>query len=240
MNKRLDLILNGKGGVGKSFFAVNFVQYLKDRGIPHVACDCDNENSTLKRFHSEADFLDLANPRALDAMFRSFVKADLVVVDCRAASSEVFFDYFAEINLRATLDAFSAGVTIIMPVNHELDSVDQLQRVVTRLEETAGYIVLRNAVHNDNFAIYDQSVVRKRLRKEFGAKEIAVAKLQPWLVEELSLRSLTITNAARDAHFHLLDRQRLQTWQRRLYEQIDTAADLLLPNSAAPTGHEQA
>ena len=60
MIKRLDLILNGKGGVGKSFFAVNFVQYLKDKNILHVACDCDNENSTLKRFHGEAvEFLDL-------------------------------------------------------------------------------------------------------------------------------------------------------------------------------------
>ncbi len=240
MNKRLDLILNGKGGVGKSFFAVNFVQYLKDRSVPHVACDCDNENSTLKRFHPEAEFLDLASPRALDTMFRSFDKADLVVVDCRAASSEVFFDYFAEIDLCATLSALSATVTVIMPVNHELDSVDQLQRVVTKLEDAAGYVVLRNAVHNDNFAIYDQSVIRKRLRKEFGAKEIAMAKLQPWLVEELSLKSLTITAAVRDAHFHLLDRQRLQTWQRRLFEQIETAADLLLPDNATIPRHEQA
>ena len=37
--KRLDLILNGKGGVGKSFFAVNLVQFLKDRGLAHVAID---------------------------------------------------------------------------------------------------------------------------------------------------------------------------------------------------------
>ena len=58
--KRLDLILNGKGGVGKSFFAVNFVQYLKDKGIAHVAIDSDNENSTLKRFHPDARFVDLA------------------------------------------------------------------------------------------------------------------------------------------------------------------------------------
>jgi len=49
MKKRLVLILNGKGGVGKSFFAVNFIQYLKDRQFPHVAFDSDNENSTLKR-----------------------------------------------------------------------------------------------------------------------------------------------------------------------------------------------
>ncbi|MFO1511999.1 MAG: hypothetical protein U1F83_03650 [Verrucomicrobiota bacterium] len=57
--KRLDLILNGKGGVGKSFFAVNFVQFLKDRGVAHVAIDSDNENSTLKRFHPDTRFLDL-------------------------------------------------------------------------------------------------------------------------------------------------------------------------------------
>ena len=104
MIKRLDLILNGKGGVGKSFFAVNFVQYLKDKNILLAACDCDNENSTLKRFHSEAvEFMDLSQPRALDAMFRAFDKTDLVVVDCRAASTEMFFDYFDEIDLRATL-----------------------------------------------------------------------------------------------------------------------------------------
>ena len=87
MIKRLDLILNGKGGVGKSFFAVNFVQYLKDKNILHVACDCDNENSTLKRFHGEAvEFMDLSRPRALDSMFRAFEKTDLVVAGPGAGS----------------------------------------------------------------------------------------------------------------------------------------------------------
>ena len=72
MTKRLDLIFNGKGGVGKSFFAVNFVQYLKDKNIPFTACDCDNENSTLKRFHGDdVQFLDLSHPRGLDAMIRA-------------------------------------------------------------------------------------------------------------------------------------------------------------------------
>jgi len=82
--KRLDLILNGKGGVGKSFFAVNFVQFLKDKGIAHVAIDSDNENSTLKRFHPEVGFIDLAQPRSLDEMFRGLEKGSLVVVDCHA------------------------------------------------------------------------------------------------------------------------------------------------------------
>ena len=229
MIKRLDLILNGKGGVGKSFFAVNFVQYLKDRNITFVACDCDNENSTLKRFHTEAEFLNLAGRRALDPMFRSLDKADLVVMDCRAASTGLFFDFFDEIDLRATLHDLSAALTLIVPVTHETDSVDQLQRLVSKLGNSCSYVVLRNAVHDNTFTIYDQSAIRKRLRKELAAKEITMAQLQPFLVEELSLKNVTITPAIKGDQFYLLDRHRLQTWQRRLYEQIDSAADLLLP-----------
>lgn len=230
MIKRLILVLNGKGGVGKSFFAVNFIQYLKDKGIPHLACDCDNENSTLRRFHGDTvEFLDLSERRGLDAMFRAFEKSDLVVVDCRAASTEVFFDYFDEIDLCATLRSLSVALTLAIPVNHETDSVDQLQRIVAKLENACAYVVLRNQVHSEEFAVYDQSVVRDRLRKQLGAKQITVTKLQPWLVEDLSFNNLTVTTAIQDGHLHLLDRQRLQTWQRKLYAEIESAAELLLP-----------
>ena len=229
MTKRLDLILNGKGGVGKSFFAVNLVQYLKDKKIQFVACDCDNENSTLKRFHGEVEFLELAHPRGLDPMIRALEKFDLVVVDCRAASTEVFFNYFDEINLPETLQTLSAALTVVMPVNQEADSIDQLQRIVGKLKKTCSYVVLRNAVHNNNFILYDQSVIHDKLQKELGAKEITMAKLQPWLVEELSHKNLTITAALTDGRFYLLDRQRLKTWQRKLYAEIESAAELLLP-----------
>ncbi len=104
MNKRLDLVINGKGGVGKSFFAVNFVQFLKDKTIGHIAIDSDNENSTLKRFHPEARFLDLASRRELDSIFAALEEANLVVVDCRAASTDLFLDYFVPGRKRAFLE----------------------------------------------------------------------------------------------------------------------------------------
>ncbi len=229
MIKRLDLIFNGKGGVGKSFFAVNFVQYLKDKNIKFAACDCDNENSTLKRFHGDdVQFLDLSHPRGLDAMIRALEKTDLVVVDCRAASTEVFFNYFDEIALQPTLKDLSTALTLVMPVNQESDSIDQLNRITDKLKNVCSYVVLRNMVHSNDFPIFDRSVIRKRL-KELGAKEITMSKLQPWLVEELSHNNLTITPAVADGNLHLLDRQRLQTWQRKFYAEIESVAELLLP-----------
>src|SRR5258705_13137093 len=227
--KRLDLIHNGKSGVGKSFFAVNLVQYLKDKGIAHVAIDSDNENSTLKRFHPETRFLDLEKRRELDGIFGALEKASLVVMDCRAASTDLFIDYFDEIDLPAVLSALNTTLTLVMPVNHESDSVDQVQRLADHFGKKCNYVVIRNAAHSDSFALFESSEVRAQLTTKFGGREIAMCRLQDWLVEALNAENLTITAATKHPAFSLLDRQRIQTWQRKLYAEIESVAELLLP-----------
>jgi DNA replication protein DnaC len=97
MNKQINLIINGKGGVGKSFFATNFLQYLKDSGIEHRAIGSDHENSTLKRFHPEAEFINLEHRREIDRVFTTAESSDLLVIDCRAASTDLFIEFFDEV-----------------------------------------------------------------------------------------------------------------------------------------------
>jgi hypothetical protein len=228
--KRLILVLNGKGGVGKSFFAVNLVQFLKDKGIAHVAIDSDNENSTLKRFHPDAQFLDLSKRRSLDGIFTALEKADLVVMDCRAASTDLLIEFFTEIDLFAVLAELGAKLTLIMPVNHESDSVEQVQRLTDEFADKCGYVIVRNAAHSDSFTIFETCEVRALLKDKCGAREIGMSRMQDWLVEELNAENLTVTAAAKHPAFSLLDRQRLQTWQRRLYAEIESATSLLLPS----------
>jgi len=40
-------------------------------------------------------------------------------MDCRAASTDLFIEFFAEIDLFAVLSALGAKLTLVMPVNHE-------------------------------------------------------------------------------------------------------------------------
>jgi hypothetical protein len=228
--KRLILILNGKGGVGKSFFAINFIQFLKDKGITFVAIDSDNENSTLKRFHPDTHFLDLSNRRGLDAIFAALEKNNLVVMDCRAASTDLFIDYFAEIDLPTVLATLNAKLTLVMPVNHESDSVDQIQRLTEEFGEQCNYVVVRNAAHSDSFAIFESSEVRALLANKLGGREIAMTRMQDWLVEALNAENLTATAAQKHAAFSLLDRQRIQNWQRKLFAEIESVSELLLPS----------
>ena len=146
MKKQLLLVLNGKGGVGKSFFAVNFVQYLKDRQIAHAAFDSDNENSTLKRFHPEAGFLNLADPRGLDPMIQALEANRLVVVDCRATSTDLFLNFFAATYLTSLLAELDTVLTLAMPVGAELDSIEQFRRVVRELGNHCRYVIVRNPI----------------------------------------------------------------------------------------------
>ena len=172
MKKRLILILNGKGGVGKSFFAVNFVQYLKDHEISHAAFDSDDENSTLKRFHSEAQFIDAGQPTEIDKVTFALADSDIVVVDCRAASTRIFLNYFEETRLPDILEKLGARLTIACPVNHELDSIYQIQKLVNAIGGKVDFVIIRNEVHGEGFDLFDKSKLRQKLLNDLGAKEI--------------------------------------------------------------------
>jgi hypothetical protein len=234
MKKRINTVINGKGGVGKSFFAVNLVQFLKDRAIPHIAFDSDNENSTLKRFHREAVFLNIQAAEEIDSVLALLEKTDLAVVDCRAASTDIFLDYFDEVKIFDLLKTFGARLTIISPVAHETDSLEQIRAIAERLGDQCDYIIVKNQALTGRFTTYEQSKTRARLVNELGAKEIILPKLYDWLVASLNTRDLTIGAGVKHSEFTLMDRQRLMNWQKKFYGELETVQDYLLPRSIKP------
>jgi hypothetical protein len=229
MQKQFNAVINGKGGVGKSFFAVNFVQYLKDNGIVNIAVDTDNENSTLKRFHPEARFLNIADPTDIDSVFAMLDKTDLVVMDCRAASTDIFLDYFDEVRIFDLLKQFGASLNLIMPVNHETDSLEQIRNITDRLNHNARYLVVKNEALSERFDNYERSATRTRLMEELDAKEIIMPKLYDWIVADLNRHDLTVSAGINNPAFDFFNRQRLLNWQHLLYSQLESVRGMLLP-----------
>lgn len=228
MKKRIDLILNSKGGVGKSFLAANLVQYLKDQKLSHVAIDTDNANSTLKRSHAEALFVNVGERHELDAIFTALDSQPVVVVDGRAASTDQFLKYFDEIELADLLGKLKASMTVIIPVCHEADSVAQVKLLSDVLGNHVDYVVVKNTGLSQHFQLYEQSQVRKRLTGELKGREMVMPKLHDWLVAKLNAENLTVTQAIATDKITLMDRQRLKSWQRRFNEQLETVKDVLL------------
>src|SRR5437870_4508202 len=88
----------------------DLIQDLKDRQISHAAFDSDDENSTLKRFHSEVGFINANHPPDIDRMVDALLESDVVVVDCRAASTGIFLNYFDETEMPTVLEGLDAGL----------------------------------------------------------------------------------------------------------------------------------
>ena len=234
MKKQLNIILNGKGGVGKSFFATNLVQYLKDRQVEHHAIDTDNENSTLKRFHGDAAFININNVQEIDALFAALEKSSLVVVDCRAASTDIFLDYFAEVQAFEILEMLDAALTIVSPVNHEADSVEQVKIIAESLQGRCHYLIVKNQAHSEQFKIFERSNTRSHVIEELAGREIVMPKLYDWLVTALNEANVSISEAVKHPDFSLVDRQRLRNWQSKFNEQLDGVRDILLPGGDPP------
>jgi len=217
--RKIYFVLNGKGGVGKSFFATNFVQYLKDHNVTCHAVDTDNENSTLKRYHPEAQYIRVDDAKHLDQIFDT--EHAVTVVDCRAASTDILLRYFGSLNIFDALVELHAELTIISPINHEADSVQQLRLLSEQIGSKCDYIIVKNCSHSERFEIYETSKVRARLVGELNAQEIVMPRMMDWLVTALNKHTLTVTEATSHSTITLLDRQRLKIWQRSLYTELD-------------------
>src|SRR5438093_10524544 len=133
----------------------------------------------------------------------------------------------------ARLEGLNAGLTIASPVNHELDSIYQIQRVVNAMAGKADFLIIRNEVHGEGFDLFDKSKLRQKLLSDVGAKEIVVTRMSKWLVEGLQRSKLTPTEARNHQDFSIMDRQRLVMWQRRFYEQLDSVRQILLPGAVS-------
>jgi hypothetical protein len=79
------------------------------------------------------------------------------------------------------------GLTVICPVNHEADSVEQLRTLSDALHDGRGWVVVKNEAHSDSFKIYNGSSAATL--SIFCTGEIMMPRMYDWLVTALRLRN---------------------------------------------------
>jgi hypothetical protein len=108
------------------------------------------------------------------------------------------------------------------------DSVDLLRTLLDRFGGRMRYVIVLNQVRGDDFAILEASGERQRAL-DLGARFATVRKLQEGVMNKIDARSSSFwaaVNATDDAsarRLGLLERQRVKTWLRQAYEEIDRA-----------------
>lgn len=227
-NKRLVLVAIDKGGVGKSYFCLRYIEWLEKQKANFVAFDPDFSNSTLTRFYPEAQFLDIRHSENLDRIILPFEDQDLVLVDGVGAQQKIFLDWIEDTDLLQAKGPLGLSITLVLIVEEDKDTVHQAGEAVRRIGNQVDWLVVKNQKLSARNHIYENSEARKQLLR-FGAREIVMKKLNDPLSLSLQLQSLTIARALASQACHLLDRQRLLTYSRNLSREFDNVRDILLP-----------
>ncbi len=227
-HKRLILTAIDKGGVGKSFFCVRLIEWLRGVHRSFVAFDPDFNNSTLTRFYPEAQFLNIGHSENLDLIVEALDATDIVLVDGVGAQQRIFMDWMEETDLLKVKASLGLSVTLVLIIEEDKDTVFQAGEVARRVGGQAEWLVVKNYKQSQSLRIYQNSRAREDLLR-IGAKEIDLRKLPEHLTTILQMNSWTITQALASNTLNVLDRQRLVEYSRELNSQLKEVQSLLLP-----------
>jgi len=224
---RLVLVAIDKGGVGKSFFCIQLIGWLRHRNVPFTAYDPDHANSSLSRFIPEAIFINARHSENLDAMADRLQETPFVLLDGMVGRQGLIFDWMEETNLCSVSKEMGFAITLALVLEDDKDAVHQAGEAVKKFGARVDWLVVKNQKTSSRFAIYDQSRARAELLR-CGAREVALPKLADHLNAFLQRKSITIDDALRLPELSLLDRQRLVQYRRQVHNALEGVGDILI------------
>lgn len=239
---KIHMVLQGKGGVGKSFIAATLAQYKTSKGQKPLCIDTDPVNSTFAGYKAlnvqrlQIMESDQINPRNFDKLIELIASAkDDIIID-NGASSFVPLSHYLISNEVPTLLADMGHELIVHTVitggQALLDTVSGFAQIVSQFPAEVVFVVWLNPywgaiehegktfeqlkAYTTNKARVSAIVTIPTLKEETFGRDLS-EMLQDRLTfdEALSMESRTI-----------MTRQRLKIVKGQLFGQLDSAAVL--------------
>ncbi|PYT27047.1 MAG: conjugal transfer protein TraL [Acidobacteria bacterium] len=227
------LVLNGKGGVGKSVVATWLAEFLVSRGRSVRCIDGDPVNRSFSQYKAlGAEKLDLVNDDGLiqraryDALIERFATTSGVfVVDCGATAFLPFWGYMVESQVVRVLREAGRTVYLHVPITGGETLGDTLlgfsavaaASTEIWLNEYFGQVVrdgrrlTEMQVYTDNQDKVLASIgIRERSPDTYGET-----------VGAMRLKKLTFEEAISSPEFKLVEKSRLHIVRRDLFEQLE-------------------
>ena len=241
----LHFVLQGKGGVGKSFAAVLFAQYLRERGLQVSCFDGDPLNQTFFGFAAlnvkKLDFLEVTekgrriNPRRFDDLVEEIAQqpADShVIVDTGSSSFVALVHYLLAHDVFSVLSKLGHEVvvhTIVTGGQALLDTLHGAAQLIKQLD-SARFVVWLNPYWgpvSEDGKSFEQMKMYQEMKKRIESLVALPAYSEELLPQDISAmlkKRLTFKEAMESPDFTLMSRHRLRLAQRDVYARLDGIA----------------
>ncbi len=151
---RVHLVLQGKGGVGKTFAASLMAQYCVEKNVPAVCVDTDPVNSTFAQYHLGVLSIKIMNAGKIDGhrfddLIEMLVNKDGAdfIIDNGAATFVPLTNYMAENGVIETLVEAGKPVvvhTVLTGGQGATDTQTGFERLLIQFGEKASLVVWLN------------------------------------------------------------------------------------------------
>lgn len=238
----IDMILQGKGGVGKSFIAALRAQHLAAKrtdGTLPLVIDTDPVNATLAGYSAlQVHRLaimdgDEINTRAFDNLVEMLAAATGdVVVDNGASSFVPLSHYLISNQVPALLQSMGHTLvihTVVTGGQALLDTVNGFAQLVGQFPAEARFVVWLNPfwgpIAAEGKAFEEMKAYTKLKDRVHSIVKIPALKAETYGrdLEEMLQQRLTFAEAIVDKDRSIMTRQRLTLVQRQLFGLLDAA-----------------
>lgn len=220
-----------KGGTGKSFLARTLAQYLIDKKTPFVAFDTDRSNPDLKRLYGKEIPVQLGifgeGERYEDTANQIYNAAveNLVLVNCPAQVEQAQRHWFEKNALLEIAEEDGVGFVFWFVSDGGYDSLSLLKQHLTYFKSVVKHVVVRNhGTGGDDWGPLDEDEGLQALIAETGTAVIDLPRFHGNSTRNrIDQENLTFNGAIGYKGFTSLERQRVKTYLREAYTQIESA-----------------
>ncbi|HTW64443.1 MAG TPA: hypothetical protein VME17_07505 [Bryobacteraceae bacterium] len=230
------IVLQGKGGVGKSFVSAILAQYFRAKAVPVYCLDTDPVSATFAQYRIlEAEHLKLlrrgtVNEKQFDALVEKACQCEGVfVVDTGATTFVPLWNYILENDILAFLRAHNRNVfvhSVVTGGQALTDTLNSLERLAQTTTDKSVVVWLNE--YFGEIAIDGKTFEQFKIAEEYAPKLVAsvvIRERNPHTygddVRMMLERRLTFEEAIRNEDFSLVSKQRLTIVRREIFEQLD-------------------
>ena len=233
------LVLQGKGGVGKSFVSAILAQYFRTKGGTVRCLDTDPVNATFAQYRSlDAEHLNILRRGTIhEKRFDELVDtvctgAGTFIIDTGATTFVPLWNYILENEILQFLGNHNRRVFVHSVVaggqamSDTLSGFEKLAQTTTEKNVVVWLNEYFGEVTRDGKSFEEFRVAEEQAAKLLGT--VVIRERNPHTfgddVRQMLERRLTFEEAIRAQESSLVSKQRLEIVRRELFEQLDTLA----------------
>lgn len=236
---KVHLVLQGKGGVGKSFVASLLAQYHREHNKPAMLLDTDPVNATFSDYKSlgvqRVELMEGSslNTRRFDEMMERILNEDIdVIVDNGASSFIPLTNYMVENNAIGMLSDAGKQVvvhTILAGGQMQRDTVQGFTALCAQLPEPAEILVWINEfqgpIEHDGKTFEQMKAYTANRHRVTGLIRITRQTSETFGkdLELMLARKLTFADVDAGTEFGLMAKQRLRMIKAAIFRQMALA-----------------